>query len=186
MFSIFGKFSNESLLKRANIANVDWIFWQKYKTSRNSQRLLKVGQSGDISPNLVTLQWDRPPVIVCVRQSETVTSRKSRFTEIKQDDHIRRFLKVLSDQYSCSRYYTLSIAPIIFLYRTYDLLLIFYLSLGNSCSDTFEKVSRIFCRSRPLWHLPLGHIFCLLTLDYSIIMCLLPKTVVKIIKHIFL
>ena len=49
----------------------------------------------------------------------------------------------------CSRYYPLGIAPIVF---SFDLLHISYLSLGNSCSQTFDEDSRIFCRSRPSWH----------------------------------
>ena len=28
---------------------------------------------------------------------------------------------------------------------------LFYLNLGNSCSDTFDKDSHIFCCPRPLW-----------------------------------
>ena len=52
-------------------------------------------------------------------------------------------------KYICSRYYTLGIAPIIF---SFGLLLIFYLNLGNSCSDTFDEDSCIFCRPRPSWH----------------------------------
>ena len=50
---------------------------------------------------------------------------------------------------ACSRYYPLGIAPIVF---SFDLLHISYLSLGNSCSQTFDEDSRIFCRSRPSWH----------------------------------
>ena len=49
----------------------------------------------------------------------------------------------------CSRYYPLGIAPIVF---SFDLLHISYLRLGNSCSQTFDEDSRIFCRSRPSWH----------------------------------
>ena len=41
------------------------------------------------------------------------------------------------------------IAPIIF---SICLLLIFYQSLRNSCSDTFDEDSFIFCCLRPLWY----------------------------------
>ena len=71
----------------------------------------------------------------------------------------------------CSRYYPLGIAPIVF---SFDLLHISYLSLGNSCSDTFDEDSRIFCRSRPSWHSATWPLVWLLTFDYFILLCLLP------------
>ena len=71
----------------------------------------------------------------------------------------------------CSRYYTLGIAPIIF---SFGLLLIFYLNLGNSCSDTFNEDSCIFCRSRPLWHSATWPLVWLHFSDYFILLCLLP------------
>ena len=71
----------------------------------------------------------------------------------------------------CSRYYPLGIAPIVF---SFDLLHISYLSLGNSCSQTFDEDSRIFCRSRPSWHSATWPLVWLLTFDYFILLCLLP------------
>lgn len=71
----------------------------------------------------------------------------------------------------CSRYYPLGIAPIVF---SFDLLHISYLSLGNSCSQTFDEDSRIFCRSRPSWHSATWPLVWLQTFDYFILLCLLP------------
>ena len=44
----------------------------------------------------------------------------------------------------CPYYFSLS--------YLHDLLLIFYLSLGKSCSKTSNEVSHIFCRLCPSWH----------------------------------
>ena len=48
VFSVFGKFSKKCSKAAKKIAKVGSTFWQQFKPSRNSQRLLKVYQTGKI------------------------------------------------------------------------------------------------------------------------------------------